>query len=410
MRILVLNAGSSSLKGRLYELSGEVPPDEPLPSLWDLQVDWARRGSPAEIRVKTASGALLQRQVAIDRLRGEFVPTIETLWSGETRVIADRSQIDVVGHRVVHGGDKLVESTRITPEVTQTIDQLAVFAPAHNPIELNVIEAVERILGCNVPQVAVFDTAFHSTLPPQAYVYGGPNEWLQQGIRRYGFHGISHRYVARRSARLLQRDPESLRLVTCHLGSGCSLAAIRGGRSVDTTMGFTPLDGLIMSTRSGSVDPGILIHLLRNCSYTPDRLDAVLNRESGLKGISGVSGDMRQILAAMAEGNPRARLAFDVFVHRVRSLIGSMVASLGGVDALTFTAGVGENSPQVRAAVCDGFAFLGLSLDAERNAQPSGDQDIAHQDSRVRVLVIHTEEDWEIALECFRLARAAFRP
>jgi acetate kinase len=405
MRILVFNVGSSSLKGRLYELIGEVTPNDPVSPLWDLQVDWAHLGGPAEIRVKTASGAVLRRQVAVSHLREEFVPAVETLWSGQTRVIADRSQIDVVGHRVVHGGDKLVESARITPEVAQAIDRLAVFAPSHNPIELDVEKAIGRILGNDVPQVAVFDTAFHSTLPPQAYVYGGPHEWLDQGIRRYGFHGISHQYVSRRAARLLDRGSESLRLVTCHLGGGCSLAAVHGGRSVDTTMGFTPLDGLIMSSRSGSVDPGILIHLLRSRGYTPDQLDAILNRESGLKGISGVSGDMRQVLAAMAEGNQQARLAFDVFVHRVRSLIGSMVASLGGLDALVFTAGVGENSPQVRSAVCDGFGFLGLKLDAEQNTRPLGDQDIARPDSRPRVLVIHTEEDWEIALECFRLVQ-----
>jgi acetate kinase len=404
MNILVLNAGSSSLKGRLYNWAGEIPP-EPTAPLWSLNVDWSRRDRPARINVSTASGARLEREVAVDHLRDEFVPTIETLWSGETRVVADRSHIDVVGHRVVHGGDKLIQATRITPEVAEAIDELALFAPVHNPIEWSVIEAMEWILGRDVSQVAVFDTAFHSTLEPAAYVYGGPYEWLEKGIRRYGFHGISHQYVSRRTARMLGRELESLRLVTCHLGGGCSLAAIRGGESVDTTMGFTPLDGLIMSTRSGSVDPGILIHLLEHGGYSAERLDEVLNRESGLKGISGVSGDMREVLAAIADGNPRARLAFDAFVHRLRSLVGSMIAVLGGVDALIFTAGIGENSPDVRSAVCKDWEFLGLELDREKNTKTPDDLDVSTQHSKVRVMVIHTQEDWEIAVECCKLMR-----
>ncbi len=403
MKILVFNAGSSSLKSHLYELTAVSPAEEPAPPLWDLQVDWSRPDTPALVQVRTASGATHEREVPIERLREEFIPVIETLWSGETRVIADRSEIDAVGHRVVHGGDTFRESTRITPAVAEAIDRLSVFAPAHNPLEFDVIEAMEWTLGREVPQVAVFDTAFHSNLPAAAYVYAGPYDWVEQGIRRYGFHGISHQYVARRAARILNRELKSLCLVTCHLGSGCSLAAIQDGHSVDTTMGFTPLDGLIMGSRSGSVDPGILIHLLRHGGYDSERLDRVLNRESGLKGISGISGDMRQIQAAMAEGNPRARLAFDAFVHRLRSQIGAMVASLGRIDALVFTAGVGENSAQVRAAVCDGLGFLGIKLDGERNSQPPRDEDIAAADSQGRVLVIHTQEDWEIARECFRL-------
>lgn len=403
MKILVFNAGSSSLKSHLYNLTDGLPPQEPPPPLWHLQADWSHRDALGRIQVRTARGCVQDRKVPIDKLSEEFIPVIETLWSGETRVIADRSEIDAVGHRVVHGGDIFRESTRITPEVAEAIDRLSVFAPAHNPIEFDVIEAMEWILGRAVPQVAVFDTAFHSSLPAAAYVYAGPYDWVEQGIRRYGFHGISHQYVARRAARILNRELKSLCLMTCHLGSGCSLAAIQDGRSVDTTMGFTPLDGLIMGTRSGSVDPGILIHLLRQGGYDAERLDRVLNRESGLKGISGISSDMRQIQAAMAEGNQRARLAFDAFVHRLCSQIGAMVASLGRLDALVFTAGVGENSAQVRAAACDRLGFLGIKLNRERNLQSPRDQDIAAAGSQTRVLVIHTEEDWEIARECFRL-------
>jgi len=406
MNILVLNAGSSSLKSCLYDFPATSLPQEPPCPLWELKADRYERGKPAEVAVRTGAGAAIARQVSVEHLREQFRPTLATLWTGETRVIADRSEIDVVGHRVVHGGEKFRESTWITPEVAQAIDRLSVFAPAHNPIEFDIIEAIGSVLGPNVPQVAVFDTAFHSTLPPAAYVYGGPYEWLEQGIRRYGFHGINHRYCAERTAQLLGRPLESLRLITCHLGNGCSLAAVRDGRSVDTTMGFTPLEGLVMGTRSGSVDPGILIHLLRQRSFTADQLDELLNRKSGLLGISGVSSDMRQVLAAAAEGNPRAKLAFEVFVHRLRSSIGAMLAALGGLDALTFTAGIGENSPVVRAAACDPFGFLGLKLDAEKNSRAPLDQDIASTDSPVRVLVVRAQEDWAIARDCWKLAQA----
>ncbi|TAF98671.1 MAG: acetate/propionate family kinase, partial [Oscillatoriales cyanobacterium] len=274
----------------------------------------------------------------------------------------------------------------------------------HNPINLEGIEAVEKILK-NVPQVAVFDTAFHSQLPPAAFVYPGPYEWLEEGIRRYGFHGISHQYCARRAAEILNRDSADLRLISCHLGNGCSLAAVRDGRSVDTTMGFTPLDGLMMGSRSGSIDPGIIIHLLRRSHFTAEELDNILNRNSGLKGISGVSSDMRLVAEAIANGNSRAQLALDIYIHRLRAGIGAMLASLGGLDALIFTAGVGENSAAVRAAVCEVFGFIGLRLDGEKNLNSPIDDDVAAVDSAVRVLVIHTQEDWEIARECWDISR-----
>lgn len=405
MKILVLNAGSSSLKSHLYDV--EWVPAEPPAPVWRLHVDWSRRDTPAKVRIETSSGTAQQREVPVERLRQEFGPLLATLWTGETRVLGSPSEVGAVGHRVVHGGEVFRESTRITAAVAREIARLAVFAPAHNPIEFSVIEATRSILGGSVPQVAVFDTAFHATLPPAAYLYGGPYDWAEQGIRRYGFHGISHQYVARRAAQMLGKDPVVLRLVTCHLGNGCSLAAIRGGRSVDTTMGFTPLDGLIMGTRSGSVDPGILIHLLRHAGYDADRLDRLLNRDSGLKGISGISGDMREIESAMAQGHVRAQQAFDVFIHRLRQGVSAMAVALGGLDALVFTAGMGENSAAVRAAACEGLAFLGVELDAGRNEASSSDRDIATDDSAVRILVIHTQEDWEIARECFRLVAHA---
>ncbi|MBD2102845.1 acetate kinase [Leptolyngbya sp. FACHB-261] len=407
MKILVLNAGSSSQKSCLYELKGDEPtqPLEPVEPVWEAQIDWTHHQGAAELKVKTSQGKQLEQELSLESRAAGVSQMLQTLWHGETQVIADQAEIDLVGHRVVHGGQDYQQSTLITPEVKATIDRLSVFAPVHNPANLEGIEAIEQVLGPEIPQVAVFDTAFHSNLPPAAFVYPGPYEWLEQGIRRYGFHGISHQYCAQRAAQIVGRELEDLRLVTCHLGNGCSLAAIRDGKSIDTTMGFTPLDGLMMGSRSGSVDPGILIHLLRQGDYTPDKLDHLLNRASGLQGVSGVSSDMRQIQQAIAEGNGRAQLAFDVYVHRLRAYLGAMLASLGGLDTLVFTAGVGENSAPVRAAVCEAFAFLGLKLDAEKNAQSPADQDIATPDSSVRVLIVHTQEDWAIAQECWRLAK-----
>jgi acetate kinase len=280
---------------------------------------------------------------------------------------------------------------------------MSVFAPLHNRAELEGIDIVEKYFG-NVSQVAVFDTGFHSRLPEAAAVYPGPYEWLAQGIRRYGFHGINHQYCAGRAAQLLGRELNSMKLVTCHLGNGCSLAAIIHGRSVDTTMGFTPLDGLMMGTRSGSLDPGILTYLMREEKSTGEQLDNLLNTKSGLLGISGISGDMRQILTAMKDGNPRAKLAFEMFVHHLQSAVGAMIAVLGGIDALIFTAGIGENSPEVRAAACASFGFLGLKLDGAKSAQSPADQEISLSDSAVRVLIIRAQEDWAIACDCWRLA------
>jgi acetate kinase len=287
--------------------------------------------------------------------------------------------------------------------VRAAIARQAEFAPSHNRFELQAIESVERALGPATPQVAVFDTAFHKGIDPPAYVYPVPYQWLNDGVRRYGFHGISYQYASRRAAEVLGVRPGGQRLVICHLGNGASVAAVRGGRSVDTSMGFTPLEGLMMGTRCGSIDPGILIYLLRHRGYQADRLDEILNRESGLKGVSGLSGDMREIVQAAEQGNARAQLAFDIYVHRVVREVGSMLAVLNGADGLVFTGGVGENSPPLRERVCAQLSFLGVRLDRQKNSEPQKDQDIAAADSRMRILVIHAEEDWEIARECFHL-------
>ena len=401
MKILVLNAGSSSQKSCLYELN-DVLPDRPPQPLWEAQIDWNHRQGAAELKVETASGTEQEEEFASDSREAAISRMLETLRQGKTQVINSLNEIDIVGHRVVHGGQDYQQSTLISPDVKEAIARLSVFAPVHNPVNLEGIEALEKILP-NVPQVAVFDTAFHAQLPPAAFVYPGPYEWLEDGIRRYGFHGISHQYCARRAAQILNRDLTDLRLISCHLGNGCSLAAIRGGWSVDTTMGFTPLDGLMMGSRSGAIDPGIIIHLLRRSDLTAEKLDNILNRNSGLKGISGVSSDMRQIGEAITQGNERAQLALDIYIHRLRAGIGAMLASLGGLDALIFTAGVGENSAVLRAAACEAFGFLGLKLDGEKNQHSPVDEDIAAVDSAARVLVIHTQEDWEIARECWPL-------
>src|SRR6266478_7100034 len=405
MKILVLNSGSSSQKSALYEISGMLPEHPPMPA-WQGKIEW--NGDQADIEAQNSQGAKLEAHVQVASRSKATGQLLDTLWHGQVRAVSAPSEIDMVGHRIVNGGQKFEEATAVTPKVKSAIARMAVFAPLHNRAELEGIELIEKRLG-NVPQVAVFDTGFHSRLPEAAAVYPGPYEWLAQGIRRYGFHGINHQYCAERAAHLLGRELNSLKLVTCHLGNGCSLAAIRDGRSVDTTMGFTPLDGLMMGTGSGSLDPGILTYLVRESSLTGEQLDDLLNKKSGLLGISGISADMRQIVAAIKDGNPRAKLAFDIFVHHLQSGIGAMIAVLGGIDALVFTAGIGENSPQLRHATCANFAFLGLKLNATKNAQSPADQDISLSDSVVRVLIIRAQEDWAIARDCWRLASASSR-
>ena len=404
MKILVLNAGSSSQKSCLYEIADEALPTQALEPLWEGKINWTQDRGVAEIKVKTATGATLQKSISGDSPEAHLTYMLHTLTYDATKVIDQLSEIDVVGHRIVHGGQDYRDSVVITEDVKNAIARLSNLAPEHNPVALEGIETIEKILK-DVTQIAVFDTGFHATLPDAAAIYPGPYEWVEEGIRRYGFHGISHQYCSERAAQILGRDVASERLITCHLGNGCSLAAIKNGRSIDTTMGFTPVEGLMMGSRSGSVDPGILIYLLRYCNYSVERLDYVLNKASGLKGISGVSSDMREVKEALTQGNSRAQLAWDIYVHRLRSAIGAMLTSLGGLVALVFTAGVGEHSPEIREAACEAFGFIGLKIDLDKNQQQPVDQDIATPDSAVRVLVIHTQEDWAIAGQCWQLLK-----
>jgi acetate kinase len=403
MKILVLNSGSSSQKSCLYELGAALPDTPPAP-LWEAKIEWGENG--AALKVRTSSGKTSEQRLDKSERSEAIAQLLKALVSGETRVLTQLSEIDVVGHRVVNGGRDYTTPTLITPAVTAAIEKMSAFAPLHNRAELEGMGQIEKRCG-SVRQVAVFDTGFHRTLPEEAAVYPGPYDWVERGIRKFGFHGINHQYCAGRAAQLLKRNLADLKLVTCHLGNGCSLAAIRGGVSIDTTMGFTPLDGLMMGTRSGSVDPGILTYLLRQDRLDAKTLDDLLNAKSGLVGISGVSGDMREVEAAMKKESARAKLAFDIFVHRLRSGIGSMIAALNGIDALVFTAGIGENSAEVRAATCANLGFLGLFIDADKNLSSPVESDISAASSAVRVLVLAAQEDWAIARECWKLARNA---
>lgn len=364
LNILVLNSGSSSLKASFYRC-GEKPQ-----LLGQVHLEF--REIPDGAYPKKLSEVISK--------------------------LSQNEPIHAIGHRIVHGGAVYRSSVRIDAQVKEKIRSLAELAPLHNLADLQGIEAIEELYP-NTPQIAVFDTAFHHTLPQAAYVFPGPYCWLEQKIRRYGFHGISYQYCVRRAKELV---PASSKLVVCHLGSGASLAAIRDGQSIDTTMGFTPLDGLMMDTRSGSVDPGLLLHLLKTQSV--ESLSNKLYRESGLLGLSGESSDMRDILEKTLEGHPRCKLALETYLHRLNACIGSMIAALQGLDTIVFTGGIGENAPAIRRRVCENFSFLGLALDRDLN-EKSLSQDTLLSDpySTVKILVIHTQETLEIARECVLL-------
>lgn len=377
MRVLLLNAGSSSLKASLLESDGAV-------LVAQASADWAGRAT--RYACTTPSGDGLSEEVPWTGHAAAVRRALDDL------VLAPRALPAAVGHRIVHGGE-FRSSVRVGPEVRARIAALAELAPLHNPPGLETLAAAEALLP-EAPHVAVFDSAFHATLPPAARTYPLPEAWTRDwGIRRYGFHGLSHAYCARRAAALLERPVDALRLVICHLGHGCSATAVQGGRSVDTTMGFTPLDGLMMATRSGSVDPGILSHVQLRHGLGARDVEQALNHASGLLGVSGVSGDMREVLAAARAGNERAQLAFEVYTHRVRQAIGALAVTLGGVDALVFTAGVGQHSAEVRAAACRGLECLGLELDEEANGHCRADADVARRGARARILVLETRED-----------------
>jgi len=387
MKYLICNAGSSSLKFSLFEAGNEQ-------LLAEGGIDWSTK--PTRLILKRPGQPDVRKELTLQKHADAMSGILAELQAGSGASLKSLNEVQAVGHRIVHGGSRYVAAVRVTPEVERAIAELAELAPLHNPASLEVIRAVKESLP-GVPQVAAFDTAFHATLPEPARTYPIPRSWTRDwAVRRYGFHGLSHAYCSRRAMELLGR--EKLRLVIAHLGNGASMSAVRDGVCVDTSMGFTPMEGLMMGTRSGTVDPGLLIYLLRRKGFEVERLDHALNQESGLLGVSGISSDLRQVVAA-APGNPDARLAIEVYVHRIRQTIGAMAATLGGVDALVFTAGVGENSVEIRERVCDNLDFLGLKLDRTANRTGKPDVDVALANSAARILVIATREDLTILRE-----------
>jgi acetate kinase len=383
-KILVCNAGSSSLKFSLFDAEDEV-------LLADGGVDWLTR--PARLVFRGANQPEIREELKLKKHADAVARILDDLQAGASAALQSPEDLRAVGHRVVHGGERYTSAVRIDAEVKRTIEELTELAPLHNPASLDGINAVEQVLP-KVPQVAAFDTAFHATLSEAARTYPLPQKWTQEwGIRRYGFHGLSHSYCSTEAAKRLGR--RGLRLVIAHLGNGASVSAVCDGVCVDTSMGFTPLEGLMMATRSGTVDPGILIYLLRHKGLDVNALDKALNHESGLLGISGFSSDMRQVLSELPH-NPDAGLAVDVYVHYIVKTIGAMAATLGGIDALVFTAGVGERSAEIRKRVCEKLKYLGLDLDRAANDTCKPDADIAKPASTARILVIATREDLTI--------------
>ncbi len=390
MKILVINSGSSSIKYELFDMTGPL-------SIATGIVE--RIGEPlgrAEHRVRSEAGDVshVHEQIVADH--GEGLRLIAAALA-ESGLVPDPRELDGIGHRVVHGGEEFREPTLLNEHVVATIERQSELAPLHNPA--NLLGIAQSLKACpDVPQVAVFDTAFHQTIPPHAYLYAIPYDYYERlGVRRYGFHGTSHRFVATAAAEFLGRPLDSLRIITIHLGNGASAAAIDRGKSVDTSMGLTPLEGLMMGTRSGDIDPAILPFLANREQMTVDQLDTMLNKQSGLKGVCG-ENDMREILQLAEEGDARAELALDMYTYRIKKYLGAYLAVLGGADAVVFTAGIGENSQQIRAAACNGLEQLGITIDPARNSTPhDGVFEIQSSESQVRVLVVPTDEELEIA-------------
>ena len=395
MSILVINAGSSSVKFAVFGFDSLEPKAGGL-------LDWAGQSREAAITLESADGSKISRKLDAPDYRAGVVEALRLL--AESGLVGDDgSAIRVVGHRLIHGGEDIREAVRIDAGMKKAIVRYLSLAPLHIPAGLEAIEATEQALP-GVMQTGLFDTSFYAQIPPAAYLYPVPYEWYEDwGIRRFGFHGISHAYCAGRAAELLDRNPADLRLVICHLGQGSSATAVADGVAVTNTMGFTPLEGFMMGTRSGTVDPGMLLYVQREHGISADRLDEILHKESGLLGISGLSSDFRRVEAAADEGHQRARLALDVYAYRTRAMIGALAVTLGRVDALVFTGGIGENSTWLRSEVCRGLECIGVHLDRELNAARAADADVAVADSPGRILIIHTREDLMIAREARRL-------
>lgn len=412
MNVLVLNAGSSSLKFQVIA-TGAGGEQEADVRLCRGQVE--RIGGQAIISAQNGQGARQKFTAPIRDITAALDRVLRWLASDASGVSEIRSWGDIhaVGHRVVHGGELFHDSALITPEVLKGIEECIDLAPLHNPNNLKGIRAVSEICGDAMAQVAVFDTAFHASIPECAYLYAVPYHlYRRHRIRRYGFHGTSHRYVAQRYQALLQLAPERTNIITLHLGNGCSATAIRGGRSVDTSMGMTPLEGLVMGTRSGDVDPAIVNLIAKKEGLSPDEVETLLNTQSGLLGVSGLTNDMKVLLEELKEHEDRrVRLAIEVFCHRVRKYIGALLASMGGADAVIFTGGIGENSPEIRARVCAGLEWAGLTLDTAQNDQTIGRESrISSGEARLAAFVIPTDEELLIARDTARCVLGRVRP
>lgn len=397
MKILVINSGSSSLKYQLIDMETENALARGLCDRIGLDNSFLKHTKAGNDPVVIEKD-MYNHKVAIQEV-------IKVLTDEKLGVISDMSQISAVGHRVVHGGEKFHDSVLIDQEVINAIKDCIELAPLHNPPNIIGIEACKDIMP-GVPMVAVFDTAFHQSMPKHAYLYALPYEiYEKHGIRKYGFHGTSHKYVANRAAVILNKPIEDLNLITCHLGNGASVCAIKNGKSIDTSMGFTPLAGLAMGTRSGTIDPAIVLFLMEKEKMTLKQVNDFLNKKSGVLGISGVSSDFRDLHAAADEGNERAQLAIDMFCYRVKKYIGEYAAVLGGVDAIIFTAGIGENNSIVRRKVMEDMEYLGAVVDWEKNKIKGKEVDISAPEAKVRTLVIPTNEELAIARETSRLIK-----
>lgn len=397
MYILVLNSGSSSVKYQMIDPKSELCLAKGVVERIGMAGAMLTH-QPHDREEVRLSGEILDHKVAI-----EYVLSI--LLSKNHGVIKDKNEIVAVGHRVVHGGEAFSNSVLITSEVIKEIARCMDYAPLHNPPNLKGIRATQALLP-DAPQIAVFDTAFHQTMPDYAYIYGLPYVlYKRHGIRRYGFHGTSHLYVSKRLAYLTKTPLSKQKVITCHLGNGCSIAAINKGKSIDTSMGFTPLEGLLMGTRSGDLDPAIVLHIMNKEELTMHEANTMLNKHSGIQGLSGISSDMREIEEEYKDNN-RAKLTHIVFCYRIKKYIGSYAAAMGGIDAIVFTGGIGENSQMVREQVLENLSFLGVHLDKKKNRKKEkGEREISTSDSSVKVFVIPTNEELVIALDTMRIIK-----
>ncbi len=398
MKILVVNAGSSSLKYQLIDMSN----DKLLAKGLCDRIGIA--GGNFKHKVEGREDYKLDIQMANHEEAIKLV--IDTLVSKENGVINSMSEIAAVGHRVLHGGEKFSGSVIINEKVIEAIEECCELGPLHNPANLTGIRACEEIMGKDVPQVAVFDTGFHQTMPDYAYMYALPYEYYEKyKIRRYGFHGTSHRYVSMRAAAFLGKDPKDLKIITCHLGNGSSIAAVQNGKCLDTTMGVTPLEGIMMGTRCGSIDPAIIPLLMEKENLTPKEIDTILNKKSGILGVSQKTSDNRDIEQGTNNGDPRCVLITNMLCHQLTKYVGGFAAAMGGVDAVVFTGGIGENNPAYRTYVAEKLAFMGVSIDEEKNHVRGQEIDFSTPESKVRFLVIPTNEELMIAMDTYELVK-----